>query len=272
MVKKVAKPGFCSKCFLRLFIISIILFITQAVFIFGKFFHDSIYLHNIFSNLFLILFALICFVASWLIYKKIPETFPREKKATLFFMLFVLFFLFGDILWFVYETLFGQKIPLGSLPDLSWAIGYFFLIISVVYFAKIGFRSNENGVFVALAIGILLSCFLIYYDVSEDLAEGSFDFTHFLQDMYIVYDLIVLLLIIYVVWPLLYSGVKYGMQWIILSLGIVIRLVYDFIFAEISANGSYFTGHPIDLLYVLLYILIILSFYVKAKLMETTKQ
>jgi len=249
MVKKVAKPGFCSKCFLRLFIISIILFITQAVFIFGKFFHDSIYLHNIFSNLFLILFALICFVASWLIYKKIPETFSREKKATLFFMLFVLFFLFGDILWFVYETLFGQKIPLGSLPDLSWAIGYFFLIISVIYFAKIGFRSNEKGVFVALAIGILLSCFLIYY-----------------------YDLIVLLLIIYVVWPLLYSGVKYGMQWIILSLGIVIRLVYDFIFAEISANGYYFTGHPIDLLYVLLYILIILSFYVKAKLMETTKQ
>lgn len=261
----------CSKCFLWLFIFSIIIFVLQAIFVFTPIFHNDFYLHDVLGNIFIVALSFLALISTIKIYNLIPSNFPREKKGKFFLIISIVLFFIGDVLWLVSEVFFGNLVPIGGAPDFSWNLAYIFLIISILYFISIGFRSSKKFLYVILILGVLVGGTVLYFDVAEDFEQGSFTFAHSLQDAYILYDFVVLLLIIYLVWPILGFGVSFGLHWILIGVGVFTRLIYDQIFVRMLENNSYYTGHPVDLLYVSFYVFLVLAFYFKSKELRSIK-
>jgi hypothetical protein len=255
-------PGCSSNCFLTIFIISLLIFIFQAIFIFGGFFKDY---RDIIANVFIVLLSSLCLVSVILLYKKIPINFPKEKKGMLFLAFAMALFLIGDLLWLASEVFFGDLTPIGSFPDLAWNFAYFALIFSLIYFVLLSFRPSKFITYSILLVALIMGGGILYEDVHEDFEEGSFTFSHFIQDLYILYDLVALFLVVYLVWPIAFSGTRFGQYWTLLGLGIITRLGYDRIFADMSQKGTYYSSHPVDLLYVAVYLIAVLSFYIKSR-------
>jgi hypothetical protein len=194
--------------------------------------------------------------------------FPMEKRGYLYLAIsFALFFL-GDLIWLVNEIILKKIMPLGGIPDLLWSLAYFALITAIIYFISFSFRESNFWLYLILIVGIIAGGALLYSDIAEDLSEGAFDFAHAIQDSYIFYDLVLLILIIYLIWPMFRIKSRLMISWILLFVGVFIRLIYDYIFAEISENGTYFTGHWIDIIYIAFYVLIIFSNISKCKTLE----
>jgi hypothetical protein len=76
-------------------------------------------------------------------------------------------------------------------------------------------------------------------------------------------------MIFYLLWPLILNGNKYFTGWFLLGFGFVTRIVYDITFAKMSEDGSYYTGHPVDLIYVLLYLFVILNNVSKCRILNS---
>lgn len=261
----------CSKCFLTFVILAVTIYILHSIFIFSPVFNKLTHLHNIVGNIFIVLLSLTALIATLRMYFKMPTSFPRENKGNLFLAISLLLFFIGDVLWLISEVFYGSLMPIGGYPDLAWNLAYFALIISLIYYISVGFRPWNNRAYWVLLIVAIIGIGILYGDVSEDLAEGSFTSTHALQDMYILYDILVLLLIFYLVWPLFSSDIRFGLHWIIFGVGMISRLVYDQIFVQMSQDGTYYTGHPVDLLYVSLYLFIVIGFYIKSKQLGVIK-
>jgi hypothetical protein len=261
----------CSKCFAKLAILASLIFISQVIFAYAPIFHNNLKLHAIVGNILITALSFICFISSIKIYKSIPINFPREKKGNLFLSLAIFLFFLGDLLWLYSEIFLNNLTPIGGLPDLMWNLGYFALIISIGYFISLSFRPSRKVTALIILAGLIVGGTILYLDVIEDFEEGSFDFIHGVQDAYILYDAIIIFMLIYLIWPIITLGNRFFISWIVLGLGISTRLIYDRIFAEMSEDGTYYTGHPVDILYTTLYLTLIISFYLKSKNLGGTK-
>ncbi len=250
---------------LPIFIISLILFVLQALFSFNVFGSE----HNtVLGNIFLTSASFLAFIASVILYFKIPRESFVERKSYFFMMIGILLFFFGDLIWLVNEVYLNNLVPIGGIPDFAWNLAYICLIIAVSFIISTRDKSTKFIFYILLALVALAGIFLVYQDMSEDLALGTFTFAHALQDTYILYDFVLILMLLCLVYPLLISKSPELIFFVVLVFGVVTRLVYDKIFVNMSEKGTYYTGHPIDLLYVCFYLLFILSAFFKYKLLS----
>jgi hypothetical protein len=248
----------------KLGILALILFILQAVFIFSGVFSQY---RGIIGNLLIVFLSLIALICIAILYFKFPQNFPAEKRGNLFLVLGMLLFFLGDLVWLIDEVFFKNLVPIGGIADYLWNVGYILFIVAIVYFISFSFRPSKKFFSGLIIIGIIVGTFLVYQDVSEDLELGTFTFQHAVQDMYMVYDIMLVVLIIYLAWPMVFIGNKlfYGMFF--MAFGFFTRIGYDRIFAQMSEEGVYYTGHPIDLLYTLLYLILVFKVLYKLKVM-----
>ncbi len=260
--KEIVQTENCSKCFFRLLIIGLVLFLIQGWFVFLNPFNNY---HGAIGNTLIFLIALVALVSAFKIYRAIPSNFPREKYAKLFLLIAVLLFFLGDLFWLINESLQGMLLPVGGTADFLWILAYFSLIVSIVYFISTSFRPSKLATVLIILAGFLIGGTILGLDVAEDFEEASFTLAHAIQDSYILLDLIVLFLIVYLVGPVVFSDRRYIRNWLILGVGMIIRLVYDLIFAEMSAKGTYYSGHPVDSVYTSFYIILLISFYIKSR-------
>jgi hypothetical protein len=207
----------------------------------------------------------VALVSSFKIYKAMPSNFPREKHGKLFLLIAVFLFFLGDLFWLLDEIFLGVLTPIGGTPDILWILAYFSLIISLIYFISTSFRPSKLMTISIILFGFIVGGTILGMDVAEDFEEGSFTIAHAIQDSYILFDLITIVLIIYLVGPVVFANRRYIWNWLFLAVGLGVRLVYDWIFAEISAKGTYYTGHPIDLIYTSFYVILLISFYIKSR-------
>lgn len=263
----VKKEGACciSKCIVcRLAIFAVVVFVLHAIFIFSGMFSEY---KGLIGNVFIVLFSLMALISIFILYFKFPENFPQEKRGNLFLVLGVLLFFLGDLVWLIDELFLDKLVPIGVFPDFLWNLGYVFFIVATIFFISFSFRPSKKLLYWLVIIGFIFGGAIIYQDVSEDLELGTFDFTHAIQDMYIVYDVVLVVLIIYLAWPMVFVGNKlfYGM--FILAFGFFTRIIYDRIFAQMSEEMIYYTGHPIDLLYIVFYLCIIFKSAYKMRML-----
>lgn len=252
----------CVKMFL-IFGLGVFAFqIMNCLHVFGKG-HNSIV-----GNSFITVISFLVFISLISLYFKLPRDSFRERNGY-FFMLIGVFFLFlGDLLWLVNEVYLNNLVPVGGLPDLSWNLAYIFLIVAFGFFLSLSKKSTKFFFYIILIIIAFLGLFIIYQDVSEDLELGTFTLSHALQDTYILYDFILILMMFYLIYPLFVSKKKEAYPFLIICFGFISRLIYDLIFVNMSENGTYYTSHPVDLLYVGLYLFILLAILIKVKLIE----
>jgi len=248
--------------------IAIVVFVLHLVFLFSNVFHDAPNLHNIFGNVFIVVLSSLALISVIFVYAKFPENFPSEKRGNLFVLLGMLLFLIGDVMWLVDEIFLNNKIPIGGFADLFWNVGYVCFIVAIIMFISFSFRASNKILYWLMTVGVLIGGYVLYSDVSEDLELGSFTLSHAIQDVYILYDFIVLILIIYLVWPMILNRNRLFYSWIILAFGFLTRVVYDRIFANMSEYGTYYTGHPIDLLYIVFYMCVVFVSLTKFRIMS----
>jgi hypothetical protein len=245
-------------------VVAILVFVFQIFFAFYGLFSDS---SSLVGNIIITSSSLLALISMIVLYVKFPSNFPKEKWGNFFMVVSVFLFFLGDLLWLIDEVIRGQMVPIGGFPDMLWNLAYFALITAMGFFISFSFRPSNKWLYMALAIGSLVALAVLYEDVSEDLELGTFTFSHSIQDTYILYDFIVLAMIVYFVWPMFSIGGGLATSWIILSFGLATRIVYDRVFAQMSEEATYYTGHPVDLLYVLFYLAIIFANLYKYKLL-----
>lgn len=255
--------SYCNSGFRCLLVVSFLLFVLHAVFILGKLFSSY---SLVWGNLFISLMSFLAFVSCWALYKKLPTNIPRERKGILFLTLSILFFCLGDLLWLLIEVALKIEVPIGGFPDVLWTLAYLLVIVALYYFISMGFRSSQWPVFFSIFLGFVVGGIIFYKTISDEIINHTITFVLLIQNSFVLYDIIILFMIVVLVWPIINSGNRFFLHWLVFAFAILIRLVHDIVFMRI-ANTAYYTGHPVDLLYVLSYVGIIASIYFKSSIL-----
>lgn len=259
---------FNSCCVSKIFILAVIIYIIQAVFVANHFFSFN---HGVLGNFFICTLSFLAFISMILVYRKFPDNFPMEKRAKSFLIVAIGLFFLGDLLWLSSEIFLKNLVPIGSYPDLAWNFGYFALMASMIYLIRTEFIPSKKWMIVLLILGLLGGLAFLAQDISEDLESESFEIPHFFQDTYPFYDFILLGMTIVLLWPLIQANNRLFLGWIAIGLGLITRLVYDIIFIEMTEGSTYYTGHPVDLIYVLFYLAVIFNSVIKYSTLKNTK-
>lgn len=218
------------------------------------------------ANLFICFISFFAMVACWIPYCRLPKEFPLEKKGWFFIAIAMTFFFLGDLAWAVFEIILQIHVPLGSLSDLLWNLAYFSMIYGLWYLMSLLFYESSTRNRIVMFASLIIACLVLFLNIRDDLASGNLNFVVFIQNLYVFYDVIILGMIYLILLPLIMSHNHLFVAWTVFGLAIVTRIVFDFIFARMSEVGSYYTGHPVDLLYTFSYFLFAFAAYEKDKL------
>jgi hypothetical protein len=218
-------------------------------------------------NVLNIVLALCAALGCWFAYKIISKSFPREKKGWFFVVLAFFLFTIGELLWAVFELVWGENVPIGSLADLFWTLGYFALIFGFYIFLSMMFFSSESYNYVIMVLSALVGGFFAYIGIPGDIVAGL-TLGHFAQHFYIFLDFILLGMVLVLIIPLWRVRNRLFVTWFVFALGIAVWIIFDFLFAGMTAFGVYYSGHPVDILYAFAYVLFVFAADSKLKLVE----
>lgn len=200
--------------------------------------------------------------------------FSLEKywhKAREQFSMVWLYFTWGLFLWFVgeavwagYTLVWGIEIPYPSIADAFWLCGYIPFFMALYLYVKIfgpvlSKRVLAASMAVTLGLTAIVSITLItpVLGAEEDLATMMVDFAYPLFDL-ALFSIAFLGLLIFL------KG-RLGKSWLLINMAILTNVCADMLFSYTTAQGIYYSGHPIDLLFDLSYLFFLLAFYVHTK-------
>jgi hypothetical protein len=170
----------------------------------------------------------------------------------------------GELSWAVYTFAFSVEIPYPSIADIFWLAGYIPLFLALYVYARL-FASVLSKRTIALIatiiiiLGVLVSVALIIpvMGVEENLATFAIDLAYPLLDIALLSTALVGLAI--------FQKGSLGKSWLWIILGILLNVAGDMIFSYTTAQGTYYNGHPSELLFVYGYLLFMIAFYVHTK-------
>jgi len=189
----------------------------------------------------------------------------REKhfqaKAFLFFTFGAAFWFIAEQIWQMYDHIWEGE-PFPSEADIFYIAAYpchiLFLLISLKPVLK---SINRNVWFfaAALSLSFLIPSILAAYDDME--GEEAFA-----TSIALAYPIMASIQLIPAIVGVMYLAKKpSNLSWMLILFGFIIYNISDtyFLFAEL--DGSYFDGHPVDLLYVYSFFLLIFAFHHRLK-------
>ncbi len=221
------------------------------------------------GNLFICIISFLAMVACWIPYFKLSKEFSIEKKGWFFIALAITLFFLGDIAWSAFEVILEIHVPIGSPCDLLWNLAYFSLMYGLWYFMSLLFFESPARNRVVMFASLLIACAVLYFNLRGDIASGNLSFVIFIQNLYVFYDIIILGMIYLIIIPLVLAHNYLFISWILFACAILARVFFDFIFAHMSYAGTFYTGHPLDLVYTFSYLLFAFAAYEKDKLIAT---
>ena len=163
----------------------------------------------------------------------------------------------AEQIWLVYDLVY-QTNPFPSLADFFYLAGYPFLFLFSIYYLKPlkDAISKKTLTYASLAAITLLVPSL--YMASDKDSQIS-DFELALALSYPIADAIVLIPAI--VGVILFFRGEVNFLWSLICVAIVLNVVADTGFLITSMDGSYYMGHPIDMLFLWAYILFSFGVY-----------
>jgi len=210
------------------------------------------------------LLSLSAMLACWFAYKAIPKEYLRESRGWFYIALAFLFFMVGDVYWGYSEIFLKVELPLGSFSDLSWELAYLMLFIGFGFVLRMMFHSEKKVRWVTF-ITALAAIIFISIEMKKYLTTGNW--IEAIQDSYVLYDIILLGMITSLLLPLIQSHNRLMNVWLLFGLAVFARIIFDFLFAGMTAIGAYATGSFIDLLYAASYVLFVVSADAKLKML-----
>ena len=181
----------------------------------------------------------------------------KHGKAWIIFTIFAISWFTAEQIWLVYELIYEID-PWPSIADFFYLSGYPFLFaFSILYLLPVRKAISKKLVISSLLISLalLIPTFTLAYQTNS--SENDFEVA--LAASYPILDAIVLCPALIGV-SLFFKG-EVNFLWSLVCIAMVLNVIADAGFLMLSMNDSYYTGHPIDLLYLWAYILFAFGVY-----------
>jgi len=218
-----------------------------------------------FSNVFSPLIAGVAVIVSGFCLDKYWHK-ARERFSIiwLFFTMGLFLWFLGESVWMGYSLILGVEIPYLSVADVFWLLGYFPFFLALYLYVRIfGAALPLKTIVIAMCATILLSVFVTIalimplIGVEKDLSILIVDVAYPLLDL-ALFSVSLLGLLIFM------KG-KLGKSWLLINAGILCNTSADILFGYTVAHGTYYNGHPLEVLFHFSYIFFLLAFYVHTK-------
>ena len=189
-------------------------------------------------------------------------------KAWICFTLFIILWFIAERIWAVYELVYKVN-PFPSEADIFWIAAYPFYFIFTVYYLK-PFRnmiSPKIGIATA-GITITAAIFLMYYTTLQKSTLSEVE--TILGLAYPMADTITLVPII--IGLVLFFRGQVNFLWFCMLIGMMCFVVADYGFLFLSLDETYYSGHPIDILYIWAYLFLLYGVYDYSKMFTKRNQ
>lgn len=208
-----------------------------------------------------ILPAVLTSLALYLTIKLHKQKRPNAK-AFAFFALGSAFWFIAEQLWQLYDHVW-QGDPFPSEADIFYIAAYPCRIAFLVLYLKPVLKSINRNVWffaIALSFSFLIPSFIAAYDDMRGEDE-------FATSVALAYPILASMQLVPAIVGIMYLVKKSSnLSWMLILIGFMIYNIADtyFLFAEL--DGTYYDGHPVDLIFVYAFLVLIFSFYHYSKL------
>ena len=193
---------------------------------------------------------------------KLSKQKHYQSKAFLVFAIGSVFWFIAELIWIMYDH-FWEGSPFPSEADIFYIGAYPFMIGFLLISLKPVLKSVSRNVWlfaIALGISFMIPSVTAAYD--DMLGEDAFP-----TAIALAYPVLGSIQVIPAIVGIMYLAKKgANFSWMLILFGFIIYGIADtfFLFAEL--DGTYYDGHPVDLLWLYTYILMIFSFHIRYKI------
>lgn len=189
----------------------------------------------------------------------------KHGKAWILFAIFAFSWFTAEQIWLVYELIYNID-PFPSLADFFYIMGYLFLFaFSILYLLPLRKAISKKLVLATLLISGALMIPAVYLVCEANTSASNFEIA--LAASYPVLDAIVLCPALIGV-SLFFKG-EVNFLWSLISVATILNVVADTGFLMLTIDDTYYTGHPVDLLYLWAYLLFVFGVYHHIKMFNS---
>ena len=170
----------------------------------------------------------------------------------------------GELTWSIYALLLNVPVPYPSIGDIFWLAGYpfFFWALFVQVWPFREAFSQRSQILGPVSMLILAGAMISVLFPSILATEADL-ISVVIGVAYPVFD--ILLLAVAIPAFLLFRRGEFWKPLVFVILGITLALVGDLWFAFATLDGTYYNGHPLEMLFFWSYLAFALGFYTKLK-------
>ena len=189
-----------------------------------------------------------------------------QSKAFLFFTIGVSCWFIADQIWYLYDYVYNAD-PFPSEADIFYIAAYPFFVVFLFISLKSIRKSITKKIWLfsfVLSFTFLIPSLLACFNALEE-TEGGLDIIS--KSIALSYPILSSFQLVPAVIGIMFlakKGVSYS--WMLLLFGFLIYSVSDTFYLFSTLDGSYYDGHPVDLLYLYSYLLLIFSLHSRLKL------
>ncbi len=193
-----------------------------------------------------------------------------QSKAFLFFTLGTLCWFTAEIIWSVYDYIYNID-PFPSEADIFYIAAYpffvIFLLISLQPIKKL-ITKNIWMFSILLSFAFLIPSFLACLNALNE-SEGGLDSIS--KSIALSYPVMSAFQLVPAVIGILFMAKKeVGYSWMLMLFAFLIYFVSDTFYLFSQLDNSYYDGHPVDLMYLFSFVLLIFSLHNRTSLMKNS--
>ncbi|MEM3704116.1 MAG: hypothetical protein QXX79_06865 [Candidatus Bathyarchaeia archaeon] len=182
----------------------------------------------------------------------------------LYFAIGLLLWFLGEVFWALYTLVLGVELPYPSIADAFWVAGYIPFFIALYWYVKLFSRALTKKMLAlsmaattALTIIVADTLFTYNFMTEENLAALIMDFAYPILDL-------LLFSVAHIGLTIFWKG-KLGKSWLLISAATVTDTCADALFSYTTAQGAYYSGHMLDVLFCIAYLFYLMAFYIHTK-------
>jgi len=184
-----------------------------------------------------------------------------QAKAFLLFAIGVAFFFIGEQLWQLYDHVWEGD-PFPSEADIFYLGAYPFMTAFLFLSLRPILKLVSRNVWL-FAIGLSFSFLIPSVLASYDDMYGE---EAFATSIVLAYPILSAILVIPGIVGVMFLTKKgANLSWMLILFGLIIFVIADTFFLFLELDGIYYDGHPVDLLWIYTYTLLIFALHIRLK-------
>jgi hypothetical protein len=183
----------------------------------------------------------------------------RLRRVHFGFFLAILLWFLGECTWTVYAVILGVQVPYPSIADVFYLAGYIPAFIAILGFMRIFQRLvTPLKKIVSALVGLLILGVTTVFLLTPLSVSSSPVFVKVFDLAYPVLDAVLMALV--TTRLITFIGTSLGRPWTWVFCGLLLYSFADIMFSWGTLVGWYYSGHPIELLWLYGYLAFALGF------------